>query len=72
MARNEFPDLAGRQQEVRGAPALPVALTVQLQPQVFRSLADAAAEQGMSVEEYAAWVINRWTAETQQHPGEVQ
>jgi predicted HicB family RNase H-like nuclease len=72
MAQKEFPDLAKRQQEVRGAPAPPVALTVQLSPQQFRSLAEAAAEQGMSVEDYAAWIINQWTVQTEQNPGEVQ
>jgi predicted HicB family RNase H-like nuclease len=45
---------------------------VQLSPQQFRSLAEAAAEQGMSVEDYAAWIINQWTVQTEQNPGEVQ
>jgi hypothetical protein len=72
MKRKVFPDLAKRQQEVKGTPALPVALTVQLSPQQFQSLADAAAEQGMSVEDYAVWMIHQRTAQTAQNPGEVQ
>jgi predicted HicB family RNase H-like nuclease len=58
---SKLPNLAKRQQEVRGTAPLPVALTVQLSPQQFQSLANAAAEQGMSVEDYAAWVINQHT-----------
>ena len=72
MAKQEFPDLAKRQQEVRGTPATPVALTVQIQPQIYRSLADAAAAQGMSVEDYAAWIINQHTEMVMNQPGEVQ
>jgi predicted HicB family RNase H-like nuclease len=71
MAQKEFPDLAKRQQEVRGAPAPPVALTVQLSPQQFCSLVDAAAEQGISVEDYVEWMINQHTDTMKQQPAEI-
>lgn len=72
MAREVFPDLAKRQQEVKGTEALPVALRVQLSPHQFQSLAAMAAEQGMSVEDYAAWVINQHTEEGKEASREVQ
>jgi predicted DNA-binding ribbon-helix-helix protein len=72
LAQKEFPDLAKRHQEVRRAPTTPVAVTVQLPPLLFRSLADMAAEQGMSVEDLAASIINNWTEQAQQNPGQVQ
>jgi hypothetical protein len=72
MRRKVFPDLAGRRQKVRGAAVTPIALTVQLQTQVYRSLAETAAEQGMSVEDFAAWIINQHTEMIMNQPEEVQ
>jgi hypothetical protein len=65
------PNLAKRLEAIRDTPPLPVSLTVALQAPVYRTLEAAAAEQGMSVEDFVVTMINRYAEESRRDPGEV-